>query len=131
QPREKSLVEGAVRLVYQRIYVGLQGKVFLSLESLNEALLPLVDNYNDYALRGEESRREQFETLERNSLLQLPDLPYQLMNVKVSTVMKNSHLCLGEDKHYFSVPNQYMAKKVKVLFNDDSVEIFYQYHPIA
>jgi hypothetical protein len=131
QPREKSLVEGAVRLVYQRIYVELQGKVFLSLESLNEALVPFVNNYNDYALRGEESRREQFETLERNSLHQLPELPYQLMNVKVCTVMKISHICLGEDKHYYSVPHQYMGKKVKILFNDDSVEIFYQYHPIA
>ena len=91
----------------------------------------MVNNYNDYALRGEESRREQFETLEHNSLLALPDLPYQLMEVKVSTVMKNTHICLGEDKHYFSVPHQYMGKKVKVLFNDDRVEIFYQYHPIA
>jgi transposase len=131
QPREKSLVEGAVRLVYQRIYVALQGKVFLSLESLNEALVPLVSNYNDYALRGEESRKEQFETLERNSLLALPELPYQLMSVKVCTVMKNTHICLGEDKHYYSVPHQYMGKKVKVLFNDDRVEIFYKYHPIA
>lgn len=131
QPREKSLVEGAVRLVYQRIYVELQGKVFLSLESLNEALFTLLANYNDYALRGEESRREQFETLERSSLLALPELPYQLMSVKVCTVMKNTHICLGEDKHYYSVPHQYMGKKVKVLFNDDRVEIFYKYHPIA
>lgn len=131
QPREKSLVEGAVRLVYQRIYVELQGKVFFFLESLNEALVPLVNNYNDYALRGQESRREQFETLERNSLLALPELPYQLMEVKVCTVMKNTHIRLGEDKHYYSVPHQYMGKKVKVLFNDDRVEIFYQYHPIA
>jgi len=105
--------------------------VFLSLESLNEALVPLVNNYNNYAPRGEESRREQFEILERNSLLQLPELPYQLMNVKVCTVMKNSHICLGEDKHYYSVSHQYTGKKVKVLFNDDTVEILYQYHLIA
>lgn len=131
QPREKSLVEGAVRLVYQRIYIELQGKVFLSLESLNEALIPLVANYNDYALRGEESRKEQFDTLERGSLLALPQLPYQLMTVKVCTVMKNTHICLGEDKHYYSVPHQYMGKKVKVLYNDDRVEIFYKYHPIT
>ncbi len=131
QPREKSLVEGAVKLVYQRIYTELHGKVFLSLESLNQALVPLVRSYNEYALRGEESRREQFETLERSSLLALPELPYQLMSVKVCTVMKNTHICLGEDKHYYSVPHQYMGKKVKILYNDDRVEIFYHYHPIA
>jgi hypothetical protein len=91
----------------------------------------LVKIYNDYALRGEESHREQFEKLDRNSLLKLAELPYQLMNVKVCAVMKNSHICLGEDKHYYSVPHQYMGKKVKILFNDDSVEIFYQYHPVA
>lgn len=60
QPREKSLVGCAVRLVYQRIYVALQGNVFLSLESLNEALVPFWgNNYNDFALRGEENCREQ------------------------------------------------------------------------
>ena len=32
QPREKSLVEGAVKLVYQRVYIHLQNKVFFSLE---------------------------------------------------------------------------------------------------
>lgn len=131
QPREKSLVEGAVRLVYQRIYTELQGKVFLSLDSLNQALVPLVNTYNDYALRGEESRREQFETLERSTLLALPELPYQLMSVKICTVMKNTHIYLGEDKHYYSVPHQFIGKKVKVLYNDDRVEIFHHYHPIA
>src|SRR5690606_34080463 len=60
-----------------------------------------------------------------------PERPYQLMEVKVCTVMKNSHICLSEDKHYYSVPHQYMGKKAKVLFNDERVEIYYRYHPIA
>ncbi|MDP3473893.1 MAG: IS21 family transposase [Algoriphagus sp.] len=76
QPREKSLVEGAVKLVYQRIYIHLQNKVFFSLEGLNEAIRPLLASYNERALRGEESRREQFEQLERESLQALPALPY-------------------------------------------------------
>lgn len=101
------------------------------MESLNEALAPLVANYNDYAFRGEESRREQFETLERGRLHQLPERPYQLMEVKICTVMKNSHISLSENKHYYSIPHQYMGKKVKVLFNDERVDIYYRYHPIA
>lgn len=131
QPREKSLVEGAVKLVYQRIYLHLQSKVFFSLEGLNEAIRPLLASYNERALRGEESRREQFEQLERESLQALPALPYQLMQVKISTVMKNTHICLAVDKHYYSVPHQFIGKKVKVLYNDDRVEVFYRYHRIA
>lgn len=65
QPREKYLVEGVVKLVYQRIYIHLQNKVFFSLEGLNEAIKPLLSSYNDLSFRGEERRPEQFEQLER------------------------------------------------------------------
>lgn len=130
-PREKSLVEGAVRLAYQRIYIHLQNRVFFSLEALNEAIRPLLAAYNDRALRGEESRREQFEQLERQALQALPKLPYQLMQARMCTVMTNSHVCLAEDKHYYSAPHQFMGKKVKVLYNLDRVEIYYKYHRIA
>ena len=61
----------------------------------------------------------------------LPTLSSQLMQVKISTVMKNTHICLAEDKHNYCVPYQFIGKKVKVLYNDDRVEIFYRYHRIA
>jgi transposase len=131
QPKEKSLVEGAVKLVYQRIYIRLDKQIFTSLRDLNTALLQLLREYNSQSLRGEDSRFKQFEELEKNELLTLPDLPYEMRQTRVCTVMKNCHVCLAEDKHYYSVPHQYMGKKVKVLYNETTVEVFYKYQKIA
>lgn len=131
QPKEKSLVEGAVKLVYQRIYTRLDRLIFTSLHELNTALWQVLIDYNNQSLRGEESRFKQFEDLEKIELLTLPDLPYEMRHTRVCTVMKNCHVCLAEDKHYYSVPHQYMGKKVKILFNNSTVEVFYKYQKIA
>ena len=45
--------------------------------------------------------------------------------------MKNGHVCLGADKHYYSVPYGYISKKVRVLYSKSVVEIFYKYESIA
>lgn len=131
QPKDKSLVEGAVKLIYQRIYTKLSDRTFTSLNALNEAVWDALEDYNSRALRGEESRKQQFEEMEKNALLSLPELPYEIRKLKICTVLQNSHVCLAEDKHYYSVPYQHMGKKVKLLYNDTTVEIFYKYHKIA
>ena len=45
--------------------------------------------------------------------------------------MMNSHVLLGKDKHYYSVPCQYLKKKVKLVFTSNTVEIYYKYNRIA
>jgi hypothetical protein len=45
--------------------------------------------------------------------------------------MKNGHVCLGADKHYYSVPFGYISKKVRVLYSKSIVEVFYKYELIA
>jgi hypothetical protein len=36
-------------------------------------------------------------------------------------------VCLKEDKHYYSVPYQFIGKKIKLLYTSTHVEIFYKY----
>ena len=45
--------------------------------------------------------------------------------------MKNGHVCLGADKHYYSVPYRFIGKKVKMLYTSACVEIYYHYERIA
>lgn len=45
--------------------------------------------------------------------------------------MKNNHICLSDDKHYYSVPYRYVGKKVSVLYNSTQVEVYYRYECIA
>jgi len=131
EPKDKSLVEGAVKLIYQRIYARLERCVFTSLQELNQAIEPLLVAHNNQSLRGEESRLHQFLEMERDELLSLPDLPYEMRQTRMCTVMKNCHVCLTEDKHYYSVPYQYMGKKAKMLYNEQVIDIFIGYEKVA
>jgi hypothetical protein len=77
------------------------------------------------------SRRQLFEETEKSELQSLPLYRYELKRKKIVTVMKNNHICLGEDKHYYSVPYKYVGKKVTVLYNQVHVQIYFRYDCIA
>ena len=47
KPKDKSLVEGAVKIAYRRIYSVLDDKVFHTLEDLNEAIKEIVELHNN------------------------------------------------------------------------------------
>ena len=46
KPRDKALVEGAVNILYRRIYAPLRNRVFHRLDELNAAIRELVDAHN-------------------------------------------------------------------------------------
>jgi transposase len=132
RPKDKSLVEGAVRIAYRRIYSLLDKRVFHSIEELNEAIREILELHNNTKLTNRPySRRELFEEVERQALNPLPSLAYEFKRQQYSTVAVNGHICLKEDKHYYSVPYQYIGKKVKVMYTSTDVEIFYNYVSIA
>jgi len=128
KPKDKSLVEGAVRIAYRRIYSVLDDKVFHTLEDLNVAIKEIVELHNNTKLTDRPySRRALFEDVERCALNPLPGLAFEFKRQQQSTVSVNGHVCLKEDKHYYSVPYQYIGKKVKLLYTSTRVEIFYNY----
>jgi len=132
RPKDKSLVEGAVRIAYRRIYAQLEGKVFHSLEELNRAIWEALEIYNKTRFSHRPySRRELFEEIERKELGQLPSLGFEFKRQQYSSVSVNGHMCLKEDKHYYSVPFGYIGKKVKTMYSTTHVEIFYNYVLIA
>jgi transposase len=132
RPRDKSLVEGVVKIIYSRIYSHVQSQVHHSLHSLNTAIVQALEAHNNAAFKGRNySRRQQFEELEKAALRPLPPYRYECKQQIVVTVMKNGHACLGVDKHYYSVPYRFIGKKVKLLYSSALVEIFYKYERIA
>ncbi|WP_289011860.1 MULTISPECIES: IS21 family transposase [Bacteroidota] len=132
RPRDKALVEGAVKIVYSRIYAPLRKQVYSSLSELNAAIWAALEVHNNQLLRGRNySRRLQFEEIERGTLSPLPMLRYEFKKQSHATVMKNGHVNLGIDKHYYSVPYRFIGKKVKLLFSGAVVEIYYRYERIA
>jgi len=41
------------------------------------------------------------------------------------------HVCLNEDKHYYSVPYVHIGKKIKILYSKSEIEIYHRYVLIA
>lgn len=132
KPRDKALVENAVRIMYTRIYVPVRRVVYHNLEDLNTAILLSLADHNNTPLRGRSySRRQQFEDIEQAALMPLPLLPYEIKQQLQAKVAKNGHIGLGKDKHYYSVPHRLIGKKVKALYSRSCVEIYYNHERVA
>lgn len=132
KPRDKALVEGAVKLIYRSIYLRLEDRIFHDLKSLNAAIRVALEVHNSAPFSGRSySRRDQFEEIERMTLGKLNPIGYELKSQAVLTVSKNGHIRLSEDAHYYSVPCKYIGKKVKILYTSALVEIYYRYEKIA
>jgi transposase len=132
KPKDKALVEGAVKITYIRIFASLPKELPTSLQQLNGQIRTLLDSHNAASFKGRNySRKEQFEEMEKATLHPLPQKRFELRSSSVATVMKNGHVCLGADKHYYSVPFDYISKKIRILYSKSTVEIFYKYQIIA
>lgn len=131
KPKDKALVENAVKLSYQRILKNL-GNDILPLGELNAKVRILLEDHNNALLTHRDySRRQQFEEIEKSALQPLPLLSYELRKQVKVTVLKTGHVMFNPDKHYYSVPYSYIGKKVKVLYSKSFIEIFYKYDKIA
>ena len=132
KPQDKSLVEGAVKLAYQRIFYPLQGIQFFSLTSLNAAIKEKLSTYNAALFQGRDySRKDLFEKQEFAQLQPLPAQPFELKHYKRAKVQTNGHVWLGDDSHYYSVPYTYVGKRVEIQYSKTIVEIYYNHQRLA
>jgi hypothetical protein len=132
RPRDKALVENAVRIIYSRIYAKVRDKEHFTLEELNTSIRIALEEHNNTLLTGRNySRLQQFIEIERDALQPLPALRYELKKQAYVTVMKNGHVSLAVDKHYYSVPYRYIGKKVKLMYSRHTIEVYYNYERIA
>src|SRR5690625_7960381 len=77
------------------------------------------------------SRRQQFLEIEQHALVPLLPTRYQLRSYNRAKVQKISHIYLGVDKNYYSVPHRYVGRHVEVQYTAGLVEIFYDGERIA
>ncbi|MGF1586946.1 MAG: IS21 family transposase [Bacteroidales bacterium] len=125
KPKDKALVENAVRIVYQKIFAKLRNQTFFSLSELNQSIWEELENINNAPFqRRDISRRELFNEIEKNELRPLPIERYEMRRYQISKVEFNHHIYLREDMHYYSVPYQYTGGKVKTIYTDRAVEIY-------
>ena len=124
RPKDKALVENAVKLMYRSVYVDIEGLVFHDLASLNVAIQKSLEAFNSRRLSGRrQSRRELFDEVEKDFLQPLPDVRYQMKCRKTATVLGNSYVMLN--KHHYSFPTEYIGKRMGIVYDADTVEIFH------
>ena len=131
-PRDKAMVERAVNIVYNHIYGPLRHRNFTSLQQLNEAIYEQLEALNEKPYKNTPySRRYFFNQQEKHLLKPLPAVPFLPKKAVRLTVQRNYHVQLTEDHHYYSVPYRYVGKKVKVLYDSTTVEIYLDQERIA
>lgn len=131
-PQDKALVEGAVKLVYQRIFYPLSQMTFFSVEELNAAIQKQLAQYNNYVFRNiPYSRKQLFLSTEKEYLRPLPAMAYQLRHFRRAKVQKMGYVFFSPDKHYYSVPYRYIGKHVEISYTESLVEVFYNHERLC
>lgn len=131
-PRDKGMIEKTVNIVYQQIFAPLRKMTFYSLESLNRQIRIQLDllNLKPYK-NSNESRRDIFIRAEQALLKPLPEAPFELKNCREWTVRRDYAIVLPDNGHSYTVPYQYIGRKVLVYYNRHIVEVYLDHERIA
>jgi len=123
KPKDKAKVEKAVQDIQHWVLAPLRDRLFHSIAEINEAIQPLLGEFNariqrEYSL----SRRALFEKIERAALKPLPSLPFQFATWKYARVHPDHHVEV--ERHYYSVPYYLVRKDVELRLTEKLVEVF-------
>jgi len=79
RPRDKALVENAVKTVYARVFAPLHEKALYSLTALNDAIIALTAKHSATDLQARKcSGSDLFESIDKPAPMPLPALSYQV-----------------------------------------------------
>jgi transposase len=132
KPKDKPTVENSVYQAYLRIYAKLRNEEFHSLYEVNRRILELLPTHNQASFQKLPGSREQrFIHDEKQLLKPLPQEPFTIKHTTIAKVQMNYHVILGEDKHMYSVPHQYIGKATSIVYDQENVEVFIGLQRIA
>lgn len=129
-PKDKPNVEGTVGVISTWITAALRNEQFFSLAELNQAIRKKLKEFANRPFQKKEgSRYEIFRDEEQPLLAKLPTTPYELAEWKQATVQFNYHISV--DGMLYSVPYEFIKRKVDVRVTDTVIEIFFNHNRIA
>ena len=132
KPRDKPSVEKEVDLAYMWIMAPLRNTALYSVREINQAIMPLLDDYNQKPMsQVTYSRFDRFKGEEQATLRLLPDVPFSYKHRTHGKVQRDYHVVLGEDWHHYSVFYQHIGKRVTLIYDMDEVEIYLGFERIA
>ena len=130
KPRDKAKVEAGVQVVERWILAALRNRVFYSLADINEAISGLLDKLNSRKFKRIDSTRDElFEKLDKPALAPLPQDRYQYAEWRSAKVNIDYHVAV--DKHFYSVPNQFVGQQLDIRLTGTTVEVLHKGRRVA
>ena len=123
-PRDKGKVENAVQQVERWVLAPLRKRQFFSIEEINEAMRPFLEELNNKKMNHiDKSRKELLEEIERPGLKRLPEYTFEVSDRRTQKVGPNYHVTY--QKHYYSVPYRLVGERVEIRATSKTVEIYH------
>lgn len=124
KPKDKPVVESNILHLQRFIFGRLRNCTFFSLYDLNQALWEVLELFNSRPMQQyKSSRKERFNQLDKPNAKPLPESPFKYTQIKIDvSVAPNYHIEF--DKHYYSVPYEYVRKKADVYQINNILEIY-------
>ena len=132
RPTDKANVESHVNIAYRRIYARVRKETFYSIDELNARILQLLDELNNRPMQGKSlTRMERFTQQEKPLLQPLATTTFEIKHRKEFTVNPTYHVQIIEDRHFYSIPYQYVNNKAVMVYTTSEVEIYVDNERIA
>lgn len=129
-PKDKALVEGAVKLVQRLLKWKMRGKKLTSLKQINQLLVEVTLQINEKPhSRFKISRREMFNLEESKKLQSLPVVQYELCETLFCTAHQDGTVQIK--LRYYSVPYHLEGKSLFVKIYAHTLEIFHGQEKVA
>ena len=126
KPKQKASVEGTVGKIATAIIAKLRNEVFYSMDDLRFAVAEALKIFNDAPFQKREGSRTQvFNEVEKSYLRELPALPFEISEwIYGHSVNLDCHVAYKKNR--YSVPYQYVGKKVDLKVSDSVLEIYFK-----
>lgn len=121
-PKDKATVEGLVGTISVYILASIRNERFFSVAELNAVIKKLLYSFNHKPFQRKDGSRASLFADERQSLLPLPRTPFELSEWRTATVQFNYHVLVADN--YYSVPFEYIRRKVDIRISRNTIEIF-------
>lgn len=122
KPRDKSKAELGVQLVERWILAALRKRMFFNLSELGVAIQELLVKLNNRSFKKlPGTRRSHFEATDKPVLNSLPPERYVFSEWKVVRVGMDYHVEF--DQHYYSVPHEFVRRKVEIRATANTIEV--------
>ena len=130
QQTDKPNAEGTVKVLETWILAALRNRKFFTFQELNKAIHKKLEEFNAKPFQKKKgSRLSAFLEEERDFLMPLPASPYETAVWSTATIQPDYLITVGNCK--YSVPYEFIGKKVDIRAAENSIEVFYHGDRIA